>query len=56
MNWRQVMNLSTTELATIGAVVAIVVAVITTLLFLRKRRTERLRTKFGGAEYARAVE
>jgi hypothetical protein len=48
--------MSTTEIALIIVFVVIVVAVIATLLFLRKRRTERLRGKFGGAEYARAVK
>jgi len=48
--------LTTTELAAIIAFAVIVVAGIATLLFLRKRRTERLRSKFGGAEYARAVK
>jgi hypothetical protein len=48
--------LSTTELIAIAALVVVVVAVVATVLFLRKRRTERLRTKFGGAEYARAVK
>lgn len=48
--------LTTTELAAIIAFVVIVVAGIATLLFLRKRRTERLRNKFGGTEYARAVK
>ena len=49
--------LSTTEVATVIAVVAIVIAgSVATLLFLRKRRTERLRSQFGGAEYARAVK
>jgi hypothetical protein len=48
--------LSTTEIALIIAVALVVVAGIAVLLFLRKRRTERLRTQFGGAEYARAVE
>lgn len=48
--------LSTAELAAIIAFVLIVVAGITALLYARKRRTEKLRTKFGGAEYARAVE
>jgi hypothetical protein len=33
----------------------IVVAGIAGLLVLRRRRTERLRTQFGGAEYARAL-
>lgn len=38
------------------AFVVIVVAGIGTLLFLRKRRSEKLRSKFGSAEYARAVK
>jgi hypothetical protein len=48
--------LSTTELALIIALVVIVAAGIAAWVFLRKRRTERLRTRFGGAEYARAVQ
>jgi hypothetical protein len=48
--------LTTTELAAIIAIVVIVAAGIATMLVLRKRRTERLRSKFGGAEYARAVK
>jgi hypothetical protein len=48
--------LTTTELAVIIAFVVLVVAAIAVLLVLRKRRTEGLRTKFGGAEYARAVK
>src|ERR1700694_2047410 len=57
--WRQVMNLSalsTTQLALIVGLVVIVVAGIATLFFTRKRRTARLRTQFGGPEYARAVK
>ena len=42
--------LSTTEIAVIIALAAIGVAGIAVLLVLRKRRTERLRTQFGGAE------
>jgi len=38
------------------ALVVVVVAGIAAFLWRRKRRTERLRTQFGGAEYARAVE
>jgi hypothetical protein len=49
-------TLSTTELALIIAVVVVLVAAIAAFLVHRKRRTERLRTQFGGAEYARAVE
>jgi hypothetical protein len=52
-------TLSTTELALIIAlavIAVIVVAGIAAWLFLRKRRTERLRTQFGGAEYDRAVK
>jgi hypothetical protein len=48
--------LSTTELALIIALAVIVVAGTTTWLLVRKRRTARLRTQFGGAEYARAVK
>jgi hypothetical protein len=47
--------LSTTQLALIIGFVAIVAAGIATMLFLRKRRTARLRTQFGGPEYTRAV-
>lgn len=48
-------TLSTTELALIIALAVIVFAGIAAWLFLRKRRTERLRTQFGG-EYDRAVK
>jgi hypothetical protein len=48
--------MSTTALAAIIAFVVIVVVGIAALLFLRKRRTAGLRSKFGGAEYARAVK
>jgi len=48
--------LSTTELALIIALVVIVAGGIATCLFLRKRRTARLRTQFGDPEYARAVQ
>jgi hypothetical protein len=49
--------LTTTELAAIMAVVVVVIAGgIAALLFLRKRRTEKLRGKFGDAEYARTVK
>jgi hypothetical protein len=53
-------TLSTTELALIiGLVIGlavILIAGIAAWLFLRKRRTERLRTQFGGSEYDRAVK
>jgi len=49
-------TLSTTELVLVIALVMIVVAGIAVWLFLRKRRTEKLRTQFGGAEYDRAVK
>lgn len=48
--------LSTTEITLIIALVVIVVAGIAALLFLRKRRTEKLRARFGGEEYTRAVQ
>ena len=53
------MNLSavsTTQIAIVIAVAVMVVAGIATWLFTRKRRTERLRTQFGGAEYTRTVK
>jgi hypothetical protein len=53
------MNMTTfgpTELTLIIGLAVIVVAGIAAWLFLRTRRTGRLRTQFGGAEYARAVE
>jgi len=47
---------TTTEIALIIAFVVVLVAGIAAFLWQRKRRTEKLRAKFGGAEYARAVE
>ena len=49
-------TLSTIELALVVALAVILVTAITAWLFFRKRRTKKLRTQFGGAEYARAVE
>ncbi|MGA3041554.1 MAG: hypothetical protein ABSF54_12280 [Bryobacteraceae bacterium] len=49
-------ELSTTELILIAALVAIVIGGIAALLVLRKRRTQKLRTRFGGDEYTRAVQ
>lgn len=48
--------LSTIQIAVIIAVVVLLAAGIAVALFARKRRTQRLRTQFGGAEYARAVD
>jgi hypothetical protein len=44
------------ELALLIGLAVIVIAGITAWLILGKRRTERLRTQFGGAEYDRAVK
>jgi ABC-type nickel/cobalt efflux system permease component RcnA len=49
-------TLGTTELALVIALAVIVVLGIAAWLFFRKRRTERLRTQFGGTEYDRAVK
>ena len=49
-------EVSTTQIAIVIAVAVMVVAGIAISLFFRKRRTERLRTQFGGAEYTRAVK
>jgi hypothetical protein len=56
---RQIMNLtdaSTTQISIVVTVAVIVVVGVLTWFFSRKRRTERLRTQFGSAEYARAVK
>ena len=53
------MNMSTlgpTELALIIGLAVIVVAGTAAWLFFRRRRTGKLRTKFGGAEYDRALK
>ena len=50
-----ILPLSPMEIGLIIAIVVIAVAGIAVLLVLRKRRTERLRTQFGGAEYSRAL-
>jgi hypothetical protein len=48
--------LSTTQWALIIGLVVIVAAGITTLLYMRKSRTARLRNQFGGPEYTRALK
>ncbi len=54
------MNLS--ELSTMQIAIVIIVAAVVMVagigiwLFIRKQRTERLRTRFGGAEYGRALQ
>jgi hypothetical protein len=48
--------LGPTELALIIGLAVIVIAGIAAWLFFRKRRTGKLRTKFGGAEYDRALK
>lgn len=48
--------LNTTQIIIIIAVAAVVVfAIVGSALSIRKRRTEKLRTRFGSAEYTRAV-
>src|SRR5271156_4190995 len=48
--------LSTTQIIIIVAVaVVVVVAIVAVALSIRKRRTKKLRTQFGSAEYTRAV-
>jgi hypothetical protein len=49
-------EVSTTQIAIVIAIVVMVAAGIGIWLFTRKRRTERLRTQFGGVEYTRAVK
>jgi hypothetical protein len=47
--------MSTTELIAAIALVAILAVGLATVIFLRRRRTGRLRGQFGAAEYAHAV-
>ena len=49
-------TLGPTELALIIGLAVILIAGIAAWLFFRKRQTGKLRTKFGGAEYDRAVK
>jgi hypothetical protein len=49
-------DISTTQIVVVIALAVLVAGGIAIWLFSRKRRTERLRTQFGGAEYTRAVE
>ena len=49
-------TLSTTELVLVIGLAVVLVACIAAFLAYRKRRTERLRSQFGGAEYACAVQ
>jgi hypothetical protein len=49
-------DVSTTQIAIVIAVAVMLVAGIAIWLFIRKRRTEGLRTRFGGAEYDRALQ
>jgi len=49
-------DISTTQIVVVIALAVLVAGGIAIWLFGRKRRTERLRTQFGGAEYTRAVE
>jgi len=50
-------TLSTTELALIiGLAVIVITGIVVAWVLVRKRRTGRLRTQFGGAEYDRAVK
>jgi hypothetical protein len=48
--------LSTIQIAIIVAVAVLLVAGIAMLFSIRRRKTEKLRTQFGGAEYNRAVK
>jgi hypothetical protein len=48
--------MSTTELIAAIAVVAILAVGLATIIFLRRRRTGRLRGQFGAAEYDHAVD
>ncbi|HXN48011.1 MAG TPA: hypothetical protein VN893_15295 [Bryobacteraceae bacterium] len=51
----KLLPLTNTELELAIALVVVLAAVLIAFLWIRKRRTARLRTQFGGAEYARAI-
>jgi hypothetical protein len=51
-----VIRMSTTVLIIIGSVIVIAFVAFAAMSFLRKRRSGKLRTKFGGAEYDRALQ
>jgi len=48
--------MNTTVLIIIGSVIVIAIVAIAAVLLGRKRRSEKLRTRFGGAEYDRALQ
>jgi hypothetical protein len=48
--------MNTTALIIIGSVIVIAIAAFAVMSLLRKQRSEKLRTKFGNAEYDRALE
>jgi hypothetical protein len=48
--------MNTTTLVVIGIVIVMAFVAVATLNLLRKRRSEKLRTRFGGAEYDRALQ
>ena len=52
----KLLPLTTTELELAIALVVVLAAVLVAFLWHRKRRTAKLQTQFGGAEYARAIE
>jgi hypothetical protein len=49
-------EVSTTQIAIVIAVAVLLVEGIDIWLFIHKRRTEKLRTQFGDAEYTRALK
>lgn len=49
-------EISTAQIGIVIVVILMAAAGIAILFSIRKRRTERLRTKFGGVEYTRAVK
>jgi hypothetical protein len=48
--------LNTSQIAVIIFIAVMLIAGIGTLLYVRKRRTDRLRNQFGGGEYSRAIQ
>jgi hypothetical protein len=51
-----VIRMNTTVLIIIASVIVIAIVAIAAMILGRKRRSEKLRTRFGGAEYDRALQ
>ncbi|HEY3739049.1 MAG TPA: hypothetical protein VGL53_04350 [Bryobacteraceae bacterium] len=49
-------DVTTSQWEVVGSIALVLVLLLIVLLVMRKKRTDKLQAKFGGAEYARAVQ